>query len=101
MACPRCETALTTYTFDDQNTVAVVCGKCGFADVPAADDDDEIDQESWDDALDRFSEAISPTGRTQSIPIPEADATDDTAVKKTSEATRVSIDSSVHESESE
>jgi hypothetical protein len=107
MACPRCEIPLTTYSLSGRDTIAVVCGECGFADVPAADSDDETDRESWDDALDRFSDAVAPmieaepTDRTQSVTVPEADTMDEKSIQKAFEATRVSIESPADESESE
>lgn len=107
MACPRCDTPLTTYALADRDTVAVVCEQCGFADVPAAHGDNDTDRESWDDALDRFEEAIAPvieaehTDRTRSVTVPEADAVDAETAKRAFETTSVSIEPPSDESDSE
>lgn len=107
MACPRCETPLTTYALAERNAVAVVCEQCGFADVPAAEGEHGTDRESWDDALDRFADAIAPvieaehTDRTRSVTVPEADTVDEATAERAFEATRVAIESPDETSENE
>lgn len=53
MECPRCEAPLTTYALEGAR--AVVCERCEYVGIPAdlrPPGGDE--EESWDDALDRF-----------------------------------------------
>lgn len=53
MECPRCEGPLTTYALEGAR--AVVCEDCEYVGVPAdLRPAGEGEEESWDDALDRF-----------------------------------------------
>ncbi|MGQ4557318.1 hypothetical protein ACT3HL_15610 [Halobellus sp. GM3] len=58
MDCPRCGTELTAYALPDTKSVAVVCDRCGFADVPASHRDELPPVESWDHAFERFERVV-------------------------------------------
>jgi len=86
MDCPRCETDLTAYTLPDTESVAVVCDRCGFADVPASSRGEVSAAESWEHAIERF-ERIGRLGResnqsvrTTSVSLPESGEESETEV---------------------
>ncbi|RLM57178.1 hypothetical protein DVK02_05165 [Halobellus sp. Atlit-31R] len=77
MDCPRCGTALASYALPQADRVAVVCERCGFADVPASHHADVVAEESWDHALERLENSPravldddSQTARTEGVSVP-------------------------------
>ncbi|MFB6148905.1 MAG: zf-TFIIB domain-containing protein [Halobacteriales archaeon] len=52
MECPRCDAELVTYTLE--GVTAVVCESCGYADVPAELDVEPRENETWEEAFERF-----------------------------------------------
>lgn len=53
-ACPRCGGDLSTYALGDRRRV--VCEACGYTGVNVKLSNNSGEDESWDDALDRFSD---------------------------------------------
>lgn len=53
-ACPRCGGDLSMYTLGDRRRV--VCEACGYTGVNVTLSTDSEEDESWDDAFDRFSD---------------------------------------------
>lgn len=66
MHCPRCDDALVTYTLRT-GEAAVVCERCGYADVSASHHGEVPSRESWDDALERLEEGEASLGRLKRV----------------------------------
>jgi hypothetical protein len=64
MRCPRCEGTLETFDLEAAGESAVVCDSCGFAGVPASHRSEDEETESWEQAIARFDETVSPPERT-------------------------------------
>lgn len=102
MDCPRCDGSLSVYVAERPGTAAVVCDACGFADVSASHTADGGENESWDQALERFNtskfadQRLCQTTRGETVSIPSAEPAND-VTESTQFADSVVIVSSIGE----
>lgn len=79
MHCPRCGGELATFTLAATDESAVTCEACGFVGIPASHRPEQVDLDSWEQALEAFDDAEhSPertceVGRAAAVSAPTAD----------------------------